>query len=240
LHFTLQDLNEKQVKLFVKRWYRVALLSREAEAALLQNRIMKSFQESPSMRQLAANPMLLTIMAIIGKHQELPRERWKLYQHAACVLIQHWDVNKHLKSRLGEGDLMSEDDKHELLRRLAHTMQAGTGGLAGNYIYRDQLHDEFVSYLRERHRQSAARASQLSAVMIDQFRERNFILSLYGAGLYGFVHRAFLEYFCASSFVRDFEKAKGLDFEGLRAATFDIHWQDESWHGVTPNLRDVR
>ena len=39
---------------------------------------MQAFSASPSVRQLTGNPMLLTIMAIIGKHQELPRDRWKL------------------------------------------------------------------------------------------------------------------------------------------------------------------
>jgi hypothetical protein len=43
--------------------------------------------------------MLLTIMAIIGKNQELPRERWKFYDHAAGVLIHHWDVERHLKDQ---------------------------------------------------------------------------------------------------------------------------------------------
>ena len=71
--------------------------------------------------------MLLTIMAIIGKHQELPRERWKLYDHAASVLIQHWDVNKHLNDESIEADFIGEDDKKELLRRLAYRMQSGDG-----------------------------------------------------------------------------------------------------------------
>ncbi|MGH7456908.1 MAG: NACHT domain-containing protein, partial [bacterium] len=133
VHFTLQDLNEKQVATFVERWYGLALSDRPEEAKERRERIMRSFKESASTRQLAGNPMLLTIMAIIGKHQELPRERWKLYGHAASVLIQHWDVNKHLKDQCLDADFIGEDDKKELLRRLAFKMQGGEGGLAGNY-----------------------------------------------------------------------------------------------------------
>ena len=40
-----------------------------------------------------------------------------------------------------------------------------------------------------------------AVVMIEQFRHRNFILSRFGPGLYGFVHRAFLEYCCAEEIV---------------------------------------
>src|SRR2546426_1720068 len=49
--------------------------------------------------------------------QELPRERWKLYDHAATVLVHHWDVNKHLRDERVDADFIAEDDKKELLRR---------------------------------------------------------------------------------------------------------------------------
>lgn len=231
-HFTLQDLNGKQVVAFVERWYKLALSDRPEEARERQKRIMQSFRESAPIRQLAGNPMLLTIMTIIGKHQELPQERWKLYDHAASVLIQHWDINKHLKDRRVKADFIGEDDKKELLRRLAYKMQGSEGGLAGNYIHYDELQAEFEGYLKERYGQPPDRAKVIADVMIQQFRERNFILSLYGANVYGFVHRAFLEYFCASAFVHKFEKTKELTIESLKQDIFGAHWQDQNWHEV--------
>ncbi|MBN1452126.1 MAG: HEAT repeat domain-containing protein, partial [Anaerolineales bacterium] len=231
-HFTLQDLDEKQVEAFITKWYQLAMSDRPDEAQERSERILKSFKDSASIRQLAGNPMLLTIMAIIGKHQELPRERWKLYDHAASVLIQHWDVNKHLKDERIEADFIGEDDKKELLRRLAYRMQSGDGGLAGNYIHREGLQAEFESYLKERYSQTPDRAKVIAEAMIQQFRERNFILLLYGANLYGFVHRAFLEYFCASAFVWEFEKTKELTIEQLKTDVYGRHWKDQSWHEV--------
>jgi len=231
-HFTLQDLDEKQVEAFVTKWYDLAMGDRPDEAKERSDRILKSFKDSASIRQLAGNPMLLTIMAIIGKHQEMPRERWKLYDHATSVLIQHWDVNKHLKDESIEADFIGEDDKKELLRRLAFRMQNGDGGVAGNYIHGDGLQAEFESYLRERYNQTPDRVKIIAQAMIQQFRERNFILSLYGANLYGFVHRAFLEYFCASAFVYKFEKTKELTLDQLRNDVFGRHWEDQSWHEI--------
>jgi GTPase SAR1 family protein len=231
-HFTLQDLDEQQVVTFVDQWYSLALSDRPDEARDRRERIINSFKESASIRQLAGNPMLLTIMAIIGKHQELPRERWKLYEHAASVLIQHWDINKHLKDKDVDIDVIGEDDKKELLRRLAYKMQSGAGGLAGNYIHRDQLQEEFEGYLRERYGLPPVQAARVARTMIDQFRERNFILSLYGAHLYGFVHRAFLEYFCATAFVNRFEKTQEMTIDQLKQDVYGAHWQDRSWHEV--------
>ena len=231
-HFTLQDLERPQVKEFVEKWYSVAFRDRPDEASDRCNRIMRSYDESASLRQLAGNPMLLTIMAIIAKNQELPRERWKLYDHAAGVLIQHWEINRHLKSRHVSDAFIDEDDKREMLRRLAFNMQGGKGGLAGNYIHEDHLRVEFEDYLIERYEVEASRAKEIASVILQQFHERNFILSQYGGRLYGFVHRAFLEYFCATAFIHRFEKTQKFTLDGLRENAFAGHWNDQSWHEV--------
>lgn len=231
-HFTLQDLNEEQVSAFVNHWYKLALAERPDEAQERRERILRAFRESPSIRQLAGNPMLLTIMAIIGKHQELPRERWKLYDHAASVLIQHWDVNKHLKNQRIQADFIGEEDKKEFLRRLAFRMQSGEGGLAGNYVLGDELQSEFEAYLKERYNQGSGDATRIARAMIEQFRERNFILSLYGANLYGFVHRAFLEFFVAEAIRFKFEKTREITLDELKNYIYGVHWEDLNWHEV--------
>jgi energy-coupling factor transporter ATP-binding protein EcfA2 len=232
-HFTLQDLDEQQVSAFVDRWYSFAMSDRPDEAITLRERILNSFRSSPSIQQLAGNPMLLTIMAIIGKHQQLPRERWKLYDHAADVLLQHWDVNKHLADRNVPAQRIGEEDKKELLRRLAYKMQGAEGGLSGNYISGDQLHAEFTSYLKDRYyKQNEDVAVKVAWVMIEQLRERNFILALYGADLYGFVHRAFLEFFCAAAFVTKFERTRDLTIDEMKSKVFGANWTNQTWHEV--------
>jgi tRNA A37 threonylcarbamoyladenosine biosynthesis protein TsaE len=47
-----------------------------------------------------------------------------------------------------------------------------------------------------------------------------------------FVHRTFLEYFCAVEIVNQFEKQRTLTFEQLRDEIFGQYWQDETWHEV--------
>jgi hypothetical protein len=227
VHLTLQDFEEDQVSEFARKWFALAMPNRAADAEERIGRLTRAYEESPSIRQLAGVPMLLTIMAIIGKNQELPRERWKLYDHAASVLVQHWDVNKHLGT-----DLLAEDDKRDLLRALAWRMQAAKGGLAGNYIHRDDLLNEFETYLRGRFGHEPGDAARIAREMIDQFRERNYILAALGANLYGFVHRAFLEYFCADAIVTRFEKTNSMTIEQLKDEIFGAHVTDRTWHEV--------
>jgi HEAT repeats len=194
--------------------------------------VARAIDESRPIRELAGNPLLLTILAIIGKHQELPRERWRLYDHAATVLVEHWDVNRHLRDARIAADFISAEDRREILRRVAYRMQAGATGLAGNHLRADELADELQRYLRERYQRDLATAKVIAAAMIDQFRERNFILSRYGAEVYGFVHRAFLEFFCAESYIWRFEKTQELSLADIKEQVFRAHWQDESWREV--------
>lgn len=63
---------------------------------------------------------------------------------------------------------------------------------------------------------------------MEQLRGQNFILCDLGNNHYAFVHRTFLEYFCAEAFVQQFEASLDLDF--LRDRVFKPHWNDESWH----------
>jgi hypothetical protein len=232
LHFTLQDLEEPQVRTFIERWYGLALSDRPQEASDRSRRIMSAYRESSSIRQLAGNPMLLTIMAIIGRNQELPRERWKLYEHAANVLIRHWDVERHLKAYNVELSFISDDDKKEILRRLAHRMQEASRGAAGNYIRQAELKWVFADYLKQTYELAADRAAYIAGLMIDQFRERNFVLSRFGYDLHGFVHRGLMEYFCADWFVDRFGRAKKITDDQLKTDVFGRHWEDPSWHEV--------
>ena len=234
-HFTLQDLEKEQVEIFIDRWYGIALSDRPDEAEERRDKVMTCYKESASIRLLAGNPMLLTIMAIIGKHQELPRERWELYAHAASVLIQHWDVRKQLEDENEkiDPDLIREREKNELLRRLAYRMQKGARGLAGNYIGEENIQAEFRDYFQEKFAWESDRATKIANVIIEKFRSRNFILCLYGGNyVYGFVHRAFLEYFCAFYFVHRLEKIPNQSIENLLKEVYKPHWRDENWHEV--------
>ncbi|VVB97418.1 Uncharacterised protein [uncultured archaeon] len=230
-HYKLQDFRKPQIDAFIDKWYSIALINNPDEARARKKRINRSIDDSPSINQLAGNPLLLTIMAIINKHQELPRERWKLYEHASGVLIHHWDWERRIKEWNIKIEYVSKDDKEELLRRIAYLMQSAPKGLAGNYIHADTLQAEFEKYFIDRYQRNPADAKLAAKVLIEQLRERNFILCRFGSNLYGFIHRTFLEYFCAWAFVWKFNMKHEIDIEYLKSI-FNEHWEDESWHEV--------
>jgi hypothetical protein len=193
----------------------------------LKQRLKEAIANSKAIQNLADNPLLLTMMAILNRRQELPRDRADLYDQASRVLLYHWDVD-HKRLQLPM-DAIGRREKQEMLRLIAYEMQAGEEGLKGNLISADRLTQILTNYLRD---QGFGEPREKANGLIDQLRHRNWILCDRGADTYGFVHRTFLEYFCAMEIVHRFEKQRALTFEQLRDEVFGQHWQDETWHEV--------
>ncbi|MCL1473849.1 HEAT repeat domain-containing protein [Argonema antarcticum] len=225
-HFTLQDLSPKQIQEFLQKWHDLAL-EKDPDKELLQQRLQDAIANSKAIAELAGNPLLLTMMAILNRRQELPRNRAELYKEASKVLLYAWDVD-HKKLQISP-DAIESPEKQAMLRQIAYEMQSGEKGIRGNIISRDKLLEIITKFLKER---DFSKPREKAQTLINQLRERNFILCFLGDEYYGFVHRTFLEYFCAWEFVDKFEKQRILTEEELKTEAFGKHWQDESWHEV--------
>jgi hypothetical protein len=224
--FTIQPLDKDETHEFIDRWYDLAL-GADADKARLVTRLKDAIANSKAIQNLADNPLLLTMMAILNRRQELPRDRADLYDQASRVLLYHWDVD-HKRLQLPM-DTIGRREKQEMLRLIAYAMQTSEEGLKGNLIRADRLVRILTDYLRD---QGFEGPREKANGLIEQLRHRNWILCDRGADTYGFVHRTFLEYFCAMEIVHRFEKARMLTFEQLRDEVFGAHWQDETWHEV--------
>jgi predicted NACHT family NTPase/HEAT repeat protein len=228
--YILQDLAHEQIKTFARGWF--SYQNQPKKADFHYNKLQKALQESQAMQQLAGNPLLLTMIAIIVKPQKLPRERSKLYEQAAKVLCHSWDMTKKTLSLTDMHADFKVDDKLALLRRIAWRIQAAPQELAGHFITEVDLQAEIESYLETRWQLSTVETGRLSHTLIEQLRQRNLILCLYQAQVYGFVHQTFLKYFCAAEIVCRFEKQQTLSFKQLKMEIFLAHYQDETWHEV--------
>ncbi|PRH80453.1 signal transduction protein with Nacht domain protein [Streptomyces solincola] len=231
--FLLQDLDREQIGAFTRRWFTLACPDDHANARKLEQRVLTAVDGSASVRSLAGNPLILTILAIIGRRRELPRDRKTVYEHAVAVLVEHWDLDKFLKDSRVEEHLpyLGTEDKLELLRLVARRMQEGEAGIAGNHIAGLDLIAAFEGYLSDRYALPPDRAATAARIMVDQFRYRNFILSRFGGEVYGFVHRTFLEYLTATDLAHRFQSERSLSEEELYEA-YEAHWQDPAWHEI--------
>jgi len=140
-------------------------------------------------------------------------------------------VGRHLSDAHTDLDYLDLEDKKQLLRRVAYRMQSGADGVAGNLVHGGTLHAVIEEELTERYRLDPVQAKRAAVAIIDQLRQRNFILSRYGPELYGFVHRSFLEFFCAADIERRFHRDRELTPADLRGL-FEARWSDPSWREV--------
>ena len=227
-HFMLEDLSAEQINDFLQRWHEVTF-DDPVLAAPKRDRLEKAIRESKPIALLAGNPLLLTMMAILNRNQELPRDRADLYAQASRVLLHQWDTERALKNFPGISNHIGLREKTDLLRRIAAHMQAAPGGLKGNLIDGATLTRLIEDFLQDELNIAQSRA--VARAVVEQLRQRNFILCFVGADSYAFVHRTFLEYFCAADFVHQFNVAKTLDIKGL-IDLFDRHCRDDEWREV--------
>jgi predicted NACHT family NTPase len=231
-HFMLQDLDDEQMQKFVQLWHDLNFVE-GADKDRKRERLQKAIRESRSIKELAGNPLLLTMMAILNQNQELPRDRPELYNQASRVLLHQWDLeNKFLEDPKLKDWKITVDlkDKQAMLRKVAYYMQSSKKGLSGNLISAIDLENILTEHLRAVLEKGEPR--MVARLIIKQLHTRNFILCDLGGDSYGFVHRTFLEYFCAWEFVWQFKESQTLTIEKLIHDVFGNHWQDESWHEV--------
>ncbi|MFJ8579595.1 HEAT repeat domain-containing protein [Micromonospora sp. NPDC093277] len=231
-HFTLEDLDDERITRFLGSWYRYVMPTPAAEADRQRRQILDVVRGSQAMHEIAGNPLLLTLMAIVGRDHPLPRNRRRLYAHVTDVLISEWDVTKQLRESHGDVPPLDPPAKLRLLRHLAYRMQCRESGPAGNYIESDELARIFRDHLVEFYGFENERAHAMAYSMIDKLRQRSFILERYGLRLFGFVHRTFLEYFCAEEIVDRFEHDPDAWSPDRMRALFREHWSDPSWREV--------
>lgn len=229
--FTLDELDDEQIKTFVNGWFRVAYHERADEAESRGKHVLETLRDRPAVRALAGNPLLLTIIAIIARHQQLPHSRKDLYAHALSVMCHNWDLRRHLVPKDSPLRDLEADHKLALLRRIAWRMQEG-GRLKANAIEDSDLRVEIEAYFKDEWDYEKATCIRCSREMIEVLQIRNHILCPYGPGLYGFIHRTFLEYLCAASIIWRFKEDRSLTIEGIRDGYVLRHADEDAWHEV--------
>ena len=84
-------LEDAQVDDFVGRWYAIQIPHNERERTELTESLRHAVHRTPSVRRLAGNPLLLTLMAFIHQGlRRLPTDRGELYDLCVDMLLRDW------------------------------------------------------------------------------------------------------------------------------------------------------
>ena len=162
--------------------------------------LVERILDSPRLLDLAGNPLLLTMMAVIYKHQDLPEQRWKLYERCTEVLLEDWDIkrkNINLKTLIPLDISIRASQKAEILQCVAmYMLENGQEGRELNAIAYNPLMKILAEYLEEKYNKPSGEAEAMSIDILNHLRERTYILAEVGEGIYGFVHKNFHGVFC--------------------------------------------
>jgi predicted NACHT family NTPase len=86
------DFNDQQIETFVENWFR------SKNDLLKAERFMAHMEENKSIRELAASPLLLTLLCLVfGEEGDFPSNRSELYGDGVKVLLKKWDAKQDIQ-----------------------------------------------------------------------------------------------------------------------------------------------
>ena len=219
-----------EVREFLLRWYTaherahdetlpLEIAEQRAESRVAE--LLPRLLEWPSVRRLATNPLLLTILALIHENVgKLPNRRIRLYEICAQTLIESWrqaqtGLPSELLAELGEETVI------RVMAPLAYWLhEEHPGGTASFEEWRERL----LHILREQEGYEVEEAGDIAHRFLHHARYQTGLLAERGLGQFGCFHLTFEEYLAAREVARQrVEKRR----EMLRA-----HWEDPRWHEV--------
>ncbi|MBV8822603.1 MAG: hypothetical protein JO123_07420, partial [Ktedonobacteraceae bacterium] len=204
-HYTLLEFDDAQIEQFLTHWcpaverYQTKSVEAMREPTAQQNlqisaggreqkeRLLRALHNNPSIKRLAVNPLMLTILALIQKSgKTLPQRRIDLYGVVTLTLLDNWNQETG-RRMLPSGEIQLAE---RLLSSLAYQMHSRdpliterevkqiTCQVMGDFYNRpisDEDTQQFIATLRSS-----------SGLFVES-----------GQGLFSFMHRTFQEYYVA-------------------------------------------
>ncbi|MES2467085.1 MAG: NACHT domain-containing protein [Verrucomicrobiota bacterium] len=225
----LQPFTQDQRTRFMEQCHRV-FFRNDAERNKRLARLKRKLGDFHHMAELASNPLLLTLLCLINRRSAaLPENRTELYESAAKLMIDSWEA-QHFGE---EGAAMGFDlkpltlaQKHDILRRIAWRVMRDQHGVSTNLIAEKDLLEVIQDYIKDR--PQLGDPERYAECLVQQLRSRSFVLCFAGGEFYSFVHRTFLEFYCAWAWTKHPE-ADGLALEVLWERLILRRWQEEKW-----------
>jgi formylglycine-generating enzyme required for sulfatase activity/energy-coupling factor transporter ATP-binding protein EcfA2 len=228
--YTLLDFDRQAIEDFTRKWCLAFETSTRgntpearADAELEQRSLLESIDSSPGVAQLASNPLLLTILALIKRQGvALPNRRVELYELYLDTLIRAWNKARAL-DRQQIGPDMNPNDILAALGPLALWLRE-ENPTAGVVSERALLGELTRYYMGDDWGLKRGPALTKACEFLKSVRRYSNLLVERGRDQYGFLHLTFEEMLAAYGL---YQKAQ-LDLsESL--AIIQEHLTDPAW-----------
>ena len=198
---TIRDFTLADVEQFLTHWHRLVAIgqmqpgeSAEHVAASQTRHLMEAITTNPRVRELAINPLMLTVIAMLHRDRvKLPERRAELYAEAVDVLLGKWDEARGVEeSHILDDRAFDITDRRLLLQAIALAMhEAGKKDINVDDL-QAQVRTVFTSITPD-----ARAAERATERFLNVIKARTGLLVEAGQGVYRFSHLTFQEYLTA-------------------------------------------
>jgi len=227
---TLVDFEQDEINGFVARW--TATLEKQAQgetttaqvdAERERRELLEAIQRNPGVCGLAANPLLLTILALMKRQGvTLPERRVELYDQYVRTLLSSWNRARGLGRPPGH-DL----DVVQTVRILAplalwmHQVNPGAG-----LVKREDLRRKLEEIYAPGAERGEIAPEAAARRFLEDVREYAGLLLERGPGEYGFIHLTFEEYLAAIAIAQLGQRDIQLIVDELNRHVGDPAWRE--------------
>ena len=208
--FEIEDLNDAEISRFIDSWYnaiednrarisqkaesKAQLNFRKGEASEKANKLKQALSSTNSIRRIAENPLLLSIICFVHYNKTLPKERLRLYQDCNNLLLVQWDEEKGLA--VGDTNLTLAR-KEDIIQEIAFSFHTGKIGEA--FGRKEATGDEIIPIVEKKlteFKMDPTRAESLFQKLIE--RSGIIVITDKYANRYSFSHLTFQEFYAAT------------------------------------------
>ena len=253
---TVLDFGEREIRTFVRQWARAfEIWSADGEspevlrqAQALERDVMEDVRSNPSVRRLAANPLMLTMLALLRRQTgiRLPHRRIELYESYVKTLLENWIYTRSLDAREESLDLLDRHQAENILIPLALWLQrekpSGTAGQVEIHRKLTEICLEEEGLCREQANRKQLRQAQEHATrFLREMRQMAGLIVERGQDAFGFLHLTFQEYFAGRALAQKGDEER---WKIVREHLHDPRWREPLMLcagrlGVLENRREV-
>ena len=185
------DFDDEQIATFAIKWF--------VGNPIKGNKFIKKLKQNCSLRELATNPLLLTLLCLVFEESaDFPSNRSELYKEGIDILLKKWDAKRNIE-REQVYKKLSVQHKENLLSQIARiTFERG------DYFFTQQeIEQHITDYIRNLPGVSTeVETLQLdSEAVLKSIEAQHGLLVERARGIYSFSHMTFQEYFTAKEIV---------------------------------------